>query len=276
MKDKKINKRNIKLKPKKQSFSFAKFLKLIKFFSVSLIVIGAVGVSTYYGRQAFQQFLSNPITNVVVEGEFRYINSEVIEDIINNHIKGSFIREQLNEMQKHIKQNPWISDVTLRRQWPDKLLVKVIEQQAIARWGVIGFVNNSGELVKVDNNELINDLPILRGAEEQAMEIMKQYQVLSQAIAPYGLSMVELEKTHLGAWALILDNGWQLLLGRNDAVKKVQGLMRMLVNNTIERQDEISVIDMRYEQGLAIQWVEVEPHVNTAVNLTQNANKQKI
>ena len=277
MRDKKPKRKNVKLKPKKEKISFTVFFKVLKLTFVTACIAATVGVTGYYGSQAFKQFVSKPIARVVVEGEFLYIAREDVVEMINGHMQGSFIRESLNKMQQQIQQNPWIDRVVLRRQWPDQLRVSIVEQKPIARWGDDGFVNFRGELIRVDDAKLIQNLPILHGAESSALTIMKQYQVLSQVISAYDIRIVELEENQLGVWTTHLDNGWKLLLGRTDVVKKFQRVMHMLAQNKIRRQDEISVIDMRYENGLAIQWKAVEQqHANRPLAVKPNNNEQNI
>lgn len=272
----KLKKKNTKLPPKKKGVSFKVIAKAFKYSFASLLILGAIGTSTYYGAQVFKQFLSKPIASVAIEGDFYYLSKEALAEIINQHIKSSFIRESLNEMQQQIKTNPWVDSVVLRRQWPDQLQVSIVEQKPIAKWGDKGFVNHRGELVKVENASLIERLPTLRGKDVNAMSIMKQYQVLSQAISPYGMNIVELEENQLGIWTLQLDNEWQLLVGRSDVVKKVQQLMRILSENKISQQDQIKTIDMRYENGLAIKWKPVEQHAKQLKSTALDNSEQNI
>jgi len=260
MANKKLKKKNAKLPPKKTSMSFSAVAKVIKYSFISLLILGSVGVSAYYGSNVFKQFLSKPIASVAIEGDFFYMSKETVSDIINRHVQGSFIRKSLHEMQQQIQANPWVDSVILRRQWPDKLQVSIVEQKPIAQWGDSGFVNYRGELIKVEGSNLIDDLPVLWGSDANAMSIMKQYQVLSQAISPYGMNIVELEENQLGIWTLQLDNEWKLLAGRTNVVKKVQQLMQMLAENKISQQSQINTIDMRYENGLAIKWEQEEQH----------------
>jgi cell division protein FtsQ len=108
------------------------------------------------------------------------------------------------------------------------------------------------------------------------MLIMKQYQVLSQAISPYGMNIVELEENQLGIWTLRLDNEWKLLAGRTNVVKKVQQLMQMLAENKISQQNQIKTIDMRYENGLAIKWKQEELHSKQLKSIELDNGEQNI
>ncbi len=263
MANKKTKKKNVRLPPKKQSISFRRILRVLKFSCIAIVSCSAIAVSGYYGVQAINQFLSKPIAQVIVEGNFEYVQKDSLEKMIGQHIKGSFIREDLLQLQKKIQSNPWVDKAMLRRQWPDQLYVTIREQRPIARWGDKGFVNHRGELVQVKDNQFMSHLPTLRGNDKHALLIMKQYQLLSEAVALYGVNILELEENHLGIWSLHLDNGWKLLAGRTEVIKKVQRVMQMLANNKIPRQNEIRVIDMRYQNGLAIEWKAEEQHAKS-------------
>lgn len=276
MVDKKANRKNVKRQPKKVSVSFRAIARVFKVGCAVIMIGGAIGVSVYYGGKAVNQFLSKPINQVVVEGSFEYISQSSLEKMISQNIQQSFIRESLHSIQQKIQENPWVDNVVLRRQWPDQLYVVVTEQRPIARWGKEGFVNYRGELIKVDDGSKIKDLPVLNGNEKEALTIMKQYQLLSQTMAPFGISVVELEENQLGSWQVRLSNGWNLLAGRTDVVKKVQRLMQLWSENKIPQTKPIKMIDMRYQNGLAIRWHDEEQHAKRASLKNANSSKQNI
>lgn len=264
MPNKKLKKKNVKIQTKKPFVAFASVKKIMKYGVISLLILGAAGASAYYGNQAFKQFLSKPIATVAIEGDFFYMSKDEVAHTINEHMQGSFIKESLNDMQQQIKADPWIDNVVLRRHWPDQLHVSIVEQRPIARWGDNGFVNYRGELVKVNNSDIIEGLPVLRGDEKNTLTIMRQYQDLSQVISPYSINIIELAESPLGVWSMRLDNQWELVAGRTDVVKKVQRLMQVLSENKIPSPDNISRIDLRYESGLAIKWNESDQQAQSS------------
>ncbi len=276
MSAKKSSRRNVKRKPAKKSFSFKPLLRVLKLTLVMSSIAGMLSVSVYYGGQAVKQFLAKPIASIVVNGQFAYLAKDEVSALISENIQKSFIRENLDSMRQNLEANPWVDNVNLRRQWPDILHVTIEEQKPIARWGKKGFVNYRGELIHVEDRGFIEHLPILRGNDGSAMLVMKQYQLLSQSISEYGLKVLELGKSEIGVWTIDLDNGWRLLAGRTDIIKKVQRLMKILAQKKIDRQDQIKVIDMRYENGLAIQWKEAEQHARNNKSFLVDHKKQNI
>lgn len=252
--------KNTRRKPEKKWFSFKAVLKGVKVFSVLLAVASMLSVSGYYGSRAVQQFLAKPIASVMVNSEFSYLAKNEVIALINNNIQKSFVSENLSNMRGKLEKNPWVDSVVLRRQWPDTLHVEIIEEKPIARWGSTGFVNHRGELIKVDNGKLIEHLPLLQGEDNQAIKLMKQYQLLSQMLNRYGMRIIGLKQDSLGLWTIYLDNDWKLIAGRNDVAKKMQRLMTMLDMQKIQKPQDIEAIDLRYNNGLAVRWKKHAEH----------------
>ncbi|MEO0443754.1 MAG: cell division protein FtsQ/DivIB, partial [Pseudomonadota bacterium] len=140
------------------------------------------------------------------------------------------------------------------RQWPDKLQVIIEEQIPIAKWDSAGFVNNRGELVLTDVGQLLDHLPVLKGNADEALELMQQYQQLSELFSNSALTIQTLEKNSIGIWLLTLSNGWQLIAGRDNVAKKTHQFLVMIEQNVIANPEQIQQVDMRYRGGLAIQW----------------------
>jgi cell division protein FtsQ len=272
----KTPRQNVRRQPVKKTLSLQWLLNGLKVVVVVVSVATALGTAAYYGSRTLGDFLHKPIASVIVSGELLYLTKEDVISLIGSNIEKSFIQENLLAMQHKLEANPWVDSVALRRQWPDALQVIILEQKPIARWGEVGFVNFRGELVRVSYGRDLDYLPLLKGEESHALQVMKQYQLLSQIMALYGIKLVELEQNKLGVWSAVLDNDWRLLLGRNDITKKTQRLMQMLSEQKIDRQDEIAVIDMRYQNGLAIQWKQYSQHAQSEEAVHVKKTIQKI
>jgi len=51
----------------------------------------------------------------------------------------------LDEVRRSLRMLPWVDAATVQRSWPRGLLVRVTEQQAIARWNESDLVNERGD-----------------------------------------------------------------------------------------------------------------------------------
>ena len=264
-------KRNARKNFEEKSFSLASTLGAVKVLSFVVVISSMLGVSGYYSSQLIKQFLSTPIASVLVSGDFNYLAKNELVNLINDNIQKSFVRENLINIRDILEANPWVDQVFLRRQWPDKLYVNIVEQKPIARWGDTGFVNYRGELVKTDQPKTLSYLPRLEGVDKEADQLMRQYQLLSQILANYDINITGLKKGTLGPWRIDLDNGWQLKVGRDELAKKVQQFMYLLATNQIEPRHQIAIVDLRYDNGIAVQWKKHKEHAqNEKIENKQN------
>jgi cell division protein FtsQ len=261
---------NAKYTLKKNKISLRQFFYFLKLMLLLFTVATVISVTGYYGVITASNFLERPIKTVIIDGEFEYLSRQSIKVLIDEHMKNSFIKENLLSVRNKLMANPWIDNVSLRREWPDMLHVIIKEQRAIARWGDKGFVNYRGDLVLAKNDAVLNDLPLLRGDDSQAKLLMRQYQFVSELLNKYQLTVLVLEKSTVGIWQAELNNGWKLFLGRDDINKKLQRLLLALDQQVIVLGSEIDNIDLRYENGLSVKWIDDE-----ARNATVSVHEMK-
>jgi cell division protein FtsQ len=254
----KMTKTNRRIKkPKKTPRNYAwlnTFFVYCRFVLLTVISVAIVGVVSFYGVQMTQQFLNRPIAQVIIEGDFHYVKKESVNRVVQTMIGDSFVGENIDKIKEQLQSTPWIDTVNLARQWPDRLQVNIAEQVPIARWGDNSFINVRGELVRVGENASLHHLSKLSGNDDDAQMIMQQYAILTNVFQPYGLSVDALEKDRRGVWELRLSNHWLVKLGRDETFQKVQRLTHLFDKQLLEKTANIAVIDIRYSNGLAVQW----------------------
>ncbi len=251
-----VNKRTVQKEKTKSSFSFLKILRVIRTMVLASVFLSALGAAGFYGSRLAADFLSRPIASITIKGEFNYVSQGEVETLVRGMIGSSFIGENISDIKQSLEGMSWIDSVDLIRQWPDTLEVVVREQAPIARWGENGFVNVRGEIITVDKSNSLSQFSTLIGQEKDAGLIMQQYSLLASTLQSYNMSIDVLEKNHRGVWRLQLKNGWRIIVGRSDVYKKVQRLTYLLEIKKLNVQMKIESIDLRYQNGLAVSWIE--------------------
>ena len=257
---------NTKRRFKKNRMSLSRFFQFVKSAALLTIATAAISVTGYYGVKMANNFLERPIKAVIIDGDFEYMSRQSVKLLIDEHMKNSFIKEDLLSMRNKLMANPWIDSVSLRREWPDVLHVVIKEQRAIARWGDKGFLNYRGDLVLAKSDAVLNDLPLLRSDDSQTQLLMRQYQFISELLSEHQLTILVLKKSTVGIWQAELNNGWKLFLGRTDINKKIQHLLLALDQKAISLGSDIDRIDLRYENGLSVQWIDNDDLDNVTVS----------
>ena len=110
--------------------------------------------------------------------------NKIIKAASFTNVEGSiwnayFFTVNLKSTQNAFKKLPWIRDVSVRRKWPDKLLITIEEHNVLARWGNLGLVNNYGEIF---NAAFQDDLPVFNGDEKFVMDITKKYYKINKLV----------------------------------------------------------------------------------------------
>lgn len=205
-------------------------------------------------KEKISRVSSKPISQVQLEGEFKFIDKTAASELITKLIDGSFLDLNISTLKQKIEQHPWIDSVIITRRWPDKLKVRVIEQQPIAQWGEKSFLNMKGDVVEIENTAKINTLPKLSGSDVFAKEIMQHYLQMNKAISQSGLALKSVDMDATGAWQVQLNNNVLVKLGSTNALQKLQTLAKVSQTKIKEDFNNIRSIDMRYHSGFAVEW----------------------
>lgn len=210
----------------------------------------AVGTWFWYA------YLANPahfpLRLVRIAGEFRYLQPAQIEQQLSQKLANyGFFSIDLAQLQTTIIALPWVATVSIRRVWPDTLQIHITEQNPQARWGTTHpahWVNTAGE--RFHPQQKINlAVPTFYGEATQLPDMMAFYQQIQPSLAPLGLQLEALHLNPLGEWQVDFRQGLTLLLGRRRPLPRWRDFTQFYR----QLPDQPRRIDMRYEQGFAVQ-----------------------
>ena len=223
-------------------------------------LFGGVITAVWYvdPQEKLEQFAHRPVKQVQVEGAFQFIAPDVFQRQIELYVKDSFLELELSDLKRQMEQNPWIDTAAIARVWPDKLIVRVTEQQPIAQWGKKGFLNMRGDIVEVEKTTKIQALPLLQGDDRYAQEIMGQYLRIGKLLAQQDLVLAAVELDDTRAWTLRLQSGITIKLGRERLWEKLQYLLTAKNGELGKDFHNIQLVDMRYPSGFAVTWKSAE------------------
>jgi cell division protein FtsQ len=220
----------------------------------TVVFVMLLGAVLYWISEPLAKVFERPIKSVVVEGEFNLITKARATELIGNEIDGDFLQLNLMRLKEALLVDPWVEKVTLNRRWPDTLVVKITEQKPIARWGD-GFLNQRGEIVRVEDATKLSGLPWLQGNEADAIEILQQYQDLSQILRSRGLEVLALKCDNKKSWRLTIKNHVEIALGRDQVMEKIRRFVTVYDTKLNTVWADVKAIDLRYSNGVAVRWV---------------------
>ena len=188
---------------------------------------------------------------VAVEGD---LADDQRQDVYQRLIKIAGQKQSLQQIKTTLEEVDWIHRVEIRKSWPDRLMVLVIEETPIAYWNNDAFINLDGK-VFVSSFEIGGDLAQLYGPVGSEKSVMQQYQQLNNALLKSSQSIDVLTLDDRGGWDFTNDVGVQVLLGKDDIMERIQRYLLIVENGGLATyMDNINLIDARYSNGLAVSW----------------------
>jgi cell division protein FtsQ len=237
-------------------------VRLMNMAALGLVLIAGATILFSVGRWA----LAHPafgISRIVVEGDTTHHNAITLQANVVSRISGNFFTLDLTQVRSVFESVPWVRQATVRREFPNRLRVKIEEHRSISFWGAESesrMVNSQGEVFEANAGEAeADELPRLVGAEGQSALMLDVYKKLALAMQPFGAAIEQLDLSIRGAWTMQLDSGAVVELGRGSPAEVMSRLQNFLnthkqVLATYQRAglDRIESVDLRHGQGYAI------------------------
>lgn len=195
-----------------------------------------------------------PVRLVTVEGDVHRLSSQQLQRTITEHLEGGLLTQDIKRLQRSVDELPWVRTATLRRVWPDRIVLNVEEYRPIARWGSDGLVTAEGEVFRPKGEDFPTTLPRLSGDDGQAPVIAGNYLRWRDRLAGLGLTLMALDRDTRGAWTLHLGQGLDLELGATRVEERLERFMRTW--RQLAAAGRPAVVDLRYANGLAVRWAQ--------------------
>lgn len=190
-----------------------------------------------------------PIKHIEVNGELMHVTRDQLKLIAEGHLHGNFFTVDLVQTRDAFQKLPWVRNVSVRRRWPDMLVVEVEEQRELARWDDVALVNTHGEMFHAISDK---DLPTFYGPGESVKEIADNYQLYDQLLNPTGMRVNRLSLSARRAWQIGTDKGMVIELGRDQMEQRLRKFVNIYPVALGTQPGTVSYADLRYPNGFAI------------------------
>lgn len=219
---------------------------------VTVLGLGLTLLAGYGVVQAYHKVNAQKIETVQIEGTLRYVSGKDIKEAVNRFASASLVTIDLDSLKAELETQPWISQVNVRREWPDRLVIQVEEEQPIARWNESHLLNQQGQIFSPESAMDELQLPHLTGPEQSEQTVMLQYLQFNQLLYPLGVRIRNLALNDRSAWTMTLTNGAEVRLGRDHVLDRLRRLVVFLESDYGKEAVNIGSIDLRYRNGIAV------------------------
>lgn len=195
-----------------------------------------------------------PLSRLRVTGEFERVQAEQLQQAVAPYAASGFFAVDLEAAQRAVEQLPWVERARLRKQWPDVLEIHVEEHEPFAFWDRDRLLSRRGELFPLPSDLADERMPRLGGPEARSAEVVEMYEHARELFAPLGYGVERLAMDPRGSWSLTLDNGLEVVVGRDDARARLQRFSRVLPQLLAKQARPVARADLRYTNGFTLAW----------------------
>ena len=188
----------------------------------------------------------------------RHVNANAVRAAAVGRLSGNFFTMRLEDARRVFESVPWVAAVSLRRAWPDRLVVTLTEHRAIAVWDDGRLLADSGQLfvANVAEAEVHGPLPLVDAPPRFGAEVARRLPQFTAHLASLGLAVDAIEVSDRASWTLRADGGLAIEVGRDDPPGRLEERLALIASHypavAAQLGADLVRIDARYPQGFAV------------------------
>ena len=203
-------------------------------------------------RNALANSAGFRITTVAINGRKQLSHDEVLV-IGGVNGRSSLLFLDAAAVREKLKANPWISEATVLKLYPDQLRIDIVERSAFALWqrdGRLSVISDDGAVLEPYVSRRFVSLPLVvgKGAQTRARDFLALLARYPRVNAVTRAAILVGERR----WNLRLKDGLDIRLPENDVGNALATL------STLDKEDhlfsrDIVAVDMRLPDRLTVQ-----------------------
>lgn len=213
-----------------------------------IVIVGFIALC-FYLETWLQDENRLPVQEIVFNGDLKRLDESILSQLIKDNAQESFFSLDVNDVHRTVESHPWVFRASIRKRWPSKLYIYIIEQQAVAEWNDDLLLNRYGDTFDGDGHEL--DLPSLFGPGGSEKTVLTAYSHMQKLLNHLDIKISQVILSERFAWHIELNNEITLKLGRKEYIDRLQRFIDVYPL-LMQQQQEVDYVDLRYDTGLAV------------------------
>lgn len=239
----------------KKRVSRGRFAAGLLFFAVA--AVGGLCLDLYLMR-ALHSEGSLPVRAVLIDGDLQHVSRQEVAAVAGPLCAGRNIAVlDTTPLQEALLQLPWIARVQVRKKMPDVLIISLVEHVPAACWNDHGLYDAVNQVVFYPDMQQFAEPLVRLGAErdELAPEVYARAVMFMRQLAAYNLTMTEVTLDQIRCFRIRLQNGTQLILGRDNekqvVLRRLQRFLQAQAGGEFDL-NSAEYVDLRYDTGFAV------------------------
>jgi len=219
---------------------------------LATLLLGVVMTAVIYLPRALDGY---PIRAVEVEGVKDARRQQEVQVTLSESVSDeNFFSVSLGDIYRQARALEWVADVEVRRQWPDRLIIRIQERVPVAVWNDDLLVSNAGQTFRALNKYSVDALPKLFGPKDRLMTVLDYYHSMSKVLTPAGRKIARIDVDARLTARLTLDDGIAVTVDREGYARKLRRFVNLYNSVLASDSRGLARVDLRYSDGMAVQW----------------------
>ena len=218
--------------------------KILILFSLFILFISAYNYPIFFG--------TNPVKHIFKEGTFEYSNQSRIDDILKNYISKEIYQINLRKLKNQIEEDPWIKNVQIILDPPNRITVKITEFKPLFLWNNLSYVDKEGFTIEIGKYLIENILEISSGQDDKVY-MHDLYLNLQKILSEIDINVIKLSKDN--DMMIILTSKYRFFVRHADYESKLKEFL-FVYDQFLLTQKSGKIrknIELRYPTGFAVQ-----------------------
>lgn len=235
-------------KGKTQSRPFHTLRQIIK-----IILLGMILFSLYFALQQIKATQYFPVKTVSVYGVKR-LDCVALKNTLFPMVNHGFFNVKLARIRERLLAVDWVAEVSVRRRWPDEIIVNIVEKNAVAHWHDHALLSNAGDVFRPPSASIPANLPQFEGPPGKQLMMLQYFNEINRLFTPLHVKILNLALTPQDNWQLSMSNGVVIRAGHKDILTRIGQFVKVYPQIVGNRAADVEYVDLRYSNGLAVRW----------------------
>jgi cell division protein FtsQ len=223
-------------------YKTCKYTLLLMTFLFVYLITSQVQINRYF-----------PIKTVRVYGATRS-DHQALQTLLLPYINNGFFSINVDKVRDRLLQIPWVQECSVRRVWPDQIMIGLVEREPIAKWNRQSVLSKTGDIFNPPYDSYSNHLPHLVGPIGKQLTLLQNFNQMNRMLEPIHARINYLELSPFYTWTAILDNGIKMQMGHNDILNRFEQFVKVYGKIVGSKANDVEYIDLRYSNGIAVRW----------------------
>lgn len=180
-------------------------------------------------------------------------NADIRETLSKEPVLKGYFEQDIGEVKAKFLAIPWVKEVAVRKVYPDRLSITLVEHRPVASWNNTAFVSDEGVVFDLPESRFTHQgLPELYGPDSESKKVLAAWYKIQKDLHSRQLALKSVTTDIRGSWTIVLDNHIELRLGRGDWLPKIDRFVTIFPNINVPEGKHLAYVDLRYEHGASV------------------------